>query len=97
MDLMYNFLMYIVYVIQNSTSKEVYIGKTNNLKRRLKQHNSNVRDKRFTNRKAGEWITIYAEAYRNKDDASRREIKLKQRGSAKYGLMKRIQKSLLEN
>ncbi len=89
--------MYIVYVIQNSISKEVYIGKTNDLKRRLKQHNSNVRDKRFTNRKNGEWITVYAEAYRNEEEASNRETKLKQRGSAKHGLMKRIQKSLLGN
>jgi len=32
--------MWYVYVIQHDTSKRIYIGKTNDIRRRLKEHNS---------------------------------------------------------
>ena len=87
--------MYVVYVIQNEKTKEVYIGVTSNLKQRLEQHNSH--SKGFTKRKSkSKWILVYAEAFRDKNDAFCREFKLKQRGSARYGLMKRISRSLLK-
>ncbi len=85
--------MWIVYVIQHNLSKEIYIGKTNNLKRRLKEHDSGQQT--ATRRKEGEWILIYAEAYRNKADADRRELRLKDHGRAKQELFKRTQGSLL--
>ena len=87
--------MHVVYLIQNSSSHEVYIGQTNNLARRLQQHNSG--SNYSTHRKKdGEWVLIYAEAYRAKEDATNREAKLKQRGSAKYSLSKRLTRSLLQ-
>ena len=85
--------MYCVYVIQNSSSKEMYIGKTDNLERRLKQHNAG--EQASTRRKSGQWTLVYAEAYRVKSDADRREKALKQHGSNKRWLMDRISGSLL--
>ena len=85
--------MFIVYLIQHNLSKEIYIGKTNNLQRRLKEHNSGQQT--ATHRKDGEWILVYAEAYRNKADADRRELRLKNHGRAKQELLKRSQSSLL--
>ena len=87
--------MYIVYVIQHTIGNDLYIGYTNNLENRLKSHNANLN--RATKRKNGNWILIYAEAYRSTQDARRREKKLKQHGSSKHELMKRIAKSLIEN
>ena len=82
-----------MYVIQNSGTSELYFGFTSNLKRRLEEHNAgkNISTKRNT----GTWILIYAEAYRDKRDAFSREQRLKQHGSGKHELMKRLPHSKL--
>ena len=85
--------MWVVYLIQNDFSLEPYIGVTENLTERLKTHNA--KGKKFTTRKNGEWILIYAEAYRSKNDALAREKKLKHHGSGKIELFKRLEQSLL--
>jgi len=83
--------MYSVYVIQHSISKEIYIGRTNDLRRRLKEHNASQQT--ATKRSSGEWILIYAEGYRSKSDAVKRELRLKQHGRAKQELLKRAESS----
>lgn len=41
--LIYNYIiMFYVYILQSITDNGIYIGKTNNLKRRLYEHNSGV-------------------------------------------------------
>ena len=87
--------MYKVYVIQNNHSFEMYIGRTNDLERRLSEHNAGQQE--ATRRKSGEWVLIYAEAYRDKKDAIQRELRLKNHGRAKQELYKRIPNSLLSN
>jgi predicted GIY-YIG superfamily endonuclease len=52
--------MYVVYLIQHSDDKSVYIGKANNISRRLEQYNANKN--KSTKRVKGKWILIYAEA-----------------------------------
>ena len=86
--------MWIVYLIQHSASKQLYIGITINLKRRLSEHNSD--GKKFTTRLNGQWVIVYAEAYRSKQDALNREKKLKHHGSSKHELIKRLENSLLD-
>jgi len=85
--------MYIVYLIQHTETKELYYGVTTNLKNRIATHNTN--GKKFTTRKNGSWELIYAEAYRSRDDALRRERKLKDHGRSIQELKKRLEKSLL--
>ena len=85
--------MWIIYLIQNSYTKENYFGITNNLKQRLNQHNAG--ENTSTHRKSGEWILIYAEAYRDKRDAVSREQRLKAHGRGKQELMKRLPHSKL--
>ncbi len=85
--------MQIVYLIQHSETKEIYVGTTTNLNTRLKEHNNNGR--KSTTRKNGSWQLIYAEAYRAKDDALRRERRLKDHGKALQELKKRINESLI--
>ena len=84
--------MWIVYLIQHTILKQIYIGLTDDLKRRIKEHNA--KGIKFTTRNQGEWILIYAEAYRSKQDAQDRERKLKQYGQSKQRLLKRISQSL---
>jgi len=86
--------MWIVYLIQNTETEEIYFGVTQNLKQRLQNHNGG--GKKYTTRKQGEWVLIYAEAYRSKEDALAREKRLKIHGSGKVELIKRLNKSLLD-
>lgn len=76
--------MYYMYVIRNKRDKITYIGYTDNLERRLKEH----KDKRPE--------LIYYEAYKDEQDARSRERKLKQRGQAVRHLRERIKRSLGE-
>jgi len=74
--------MYYVYLIHNTVDNSTYIGYTNNLERRLKEH------------KAKHAELVYYEAYKNKQDAQERERKLKQRGQATCWLKSRLKHSL---
>ena len=75
--------MYTVYVLENQNDKSWYIGQTDNLKRRLAQHNSGTGG-RTTRIKAGPWKLLYAEAYLDKRDALGRERFLKSGSGRKY-------------
>jgi putative endonuclease len=72
-----------------SEGKQVYTGYTNNLKRRIKEHNAGK--SRFTSGK--NWRLVYYEAYLSKEDAKRREKRLKD-GRARRQLRDRIEKSM---
>jgi predicted GIY-YIG superfamily endonuclease len=87
--------MHWMYVLQHDVTKEIYIGKTDDIKRRLAEHNRG--NQTATQRKAGLWHLLYAELYRSKRDADARELKLKQHGSNKRWLMNRIKHSKLED
>ena len=85
--------MYVVYVLEHTVTQQRYVGYTEDLKRRVLEHNA--RGHKFTTRKNGQWILIYAEAYRDEKDARERERKLKIHGSAMTSLLKRLTKSRL--
>ena len=74
--------MYYVYLIKNIRTKETYIGYTDDLRRRFKEH----RDKNPE--------LVYYEAYKDKEDARDRERKLKQRGQGVRWLKNRLKYSL---
>jgi len=84
--------MYVVYIIQSQQTKEIYIGYTNNFKKRLFEHNSN---KSFSTKNKGPWRLVYCEVYRDQTDAKQREHRLKYYGRALAQLKRRIAKSLL--
>ena len=74
--------MYYVYLIKNKITKETYIGYTNDLRRRFKEHATKNPE------------LIYYEAYKSEKDARNRERKLKQRGQAVRRLKERLEDSL---
>ena len=78
--------MFYVYLLKNN-SRRWYIGVTNNLKRRIAEHNSK---QNFSTKYDPTWKIIYYEAYTNEAIAKEREKKLKNFGSAFGHLMKRI-------
>jgi putative endonuclease len=79
--------MYYVYVI--ISEDDVYIGYSNDLKRRMAEHNSG--QSRYTKGKV--WELVYYEAYKSAGDAKMRERKLKQDGRSRWHLMQRIKLS----
>ena len=69
--------MYKVYIIVNPEGK-TYIGQTNNLERRLKEHNNpNYRGTLYTKRIKGPWKLLYFEGYSTRGEAMKREKELK--------------------
>lgn len=83
--------MYYVYLIVSTKTKERYIGYTNNLEKRLSEHNT---DKNKSTKGKGLWLIVYYEMYKSKEDAKIREHRLKYYGQALNELTKRIKGSL---
>jgi putative endonuclease len=68
--------MYYVYVVYNSANSVTYTGQTEDLDRRINEHNEH-KYKGFTSRYRGEWILIYNESVATRSDALKREKQLK--------------------
>jgi predicted GIY-YIG superfamily endonuclease len=75
--------MYWVYVLKSRIDEELYYGYTDNLDRRLKEHD--IKNK---------WKFIGCEGYASELDARDRERKLKHYGQARAHLKNRFKRSL---
>ncbi|MBV8098355.1 MAG: GIY-YIG nuclease family protein [Verrucomicrobia bacterium] len=70
--------MYFVYVIRSENAGKIYIGHTQNLEKRLKEHNDpECFSSKFTKRFPGPWVLVYSESYETRSEAFRRERWLK--------------------
>ena len=81
--------MFKVYILENKEDKSWYIGQTDDLERRIKQHNSGNGARTTSVKQRESWKLIYAEAYLNKSDALGREKFLKG-GSGRTYLKKQL-------
>ena len=80
-----------VYFIINDIGK-FYIGSTNDLRMRLKKHNSG----QVTSTRGQKWRLVYYEAYLEEHDARVREQKLKYHANGVIQLKKRMVGSILK-
>ena len=62
--------MFYNYILQSLRNGELYTGFSNDLKRRLQEHNQGLN---FSTKRYRPWKLIYYEACINKNDAKRRE------------------------
>jgi len=84
--------MFYVYLLKSRKDNNLYLGSTNDLKRRFKEHNLGlVTSTKFR----APFDLIYYEAYKSENDARRREQNLKLRARALVQLKKRIQECLI--
>ncbi len=78
-------MSYIVYILKSETTSQYYIGHTDNLDRRLSQHNNpDYHGTRHTKRNKGPWLCVYTEKYNTRSEAMKREKEIKAKKSRKY-------------
>jgi len=85
--------MYYVYVLKSEKDRSLYIGYTNNLKRRFEEHNEG---KNTSTKYKIPFELVYYEAYGSKSDAKYREKQLKRFAQSYAALKKRIRNSISE-
>ena len=83
--------MYYVYIIKSKKDSSIYIGCTNDLKKRVKLHNEG---KSFYTKNKIPWEVKYYEAFYSKIDAFSREQKLKNNARGLQELKKRLKYSI---
>lgn len=83
--------MHYVYILKSKVDDKLYIGKTNDLRRRFEEHN---RGDNISTKYRKPFELIYYEAYKSNKDASNRELKLKAFKNSYSELKKRIFNSL---
>ena len=75
---------YYVYVLANPEG-ETYVGQTNDLDRRVAQHNApDFRGTLHTTRHRGPWHLIHTEECTSRSEAMRREEQLKSGGGRRF-------------
>ncbi|MFC1623507.1 GIY-YIG nuclease family protein [Patescibacteria group bacterium] len=83
--------MYYLYILKNEKDEDLYTGSTNDLKRRLAEHNAG----KVKSTKSRIPFTLrYYEVYTCGEDARKREFSLKKDGRALGQLKRRISASL---
>lgn len=84
--------MFYNYILRSKKDGNLYIGSTNNLKRRLTEHNTG---KVFSTKHRRPFELLYYESYKSEKDARKREANLKLRSRAFTQLKKRLKYSLI--
>lgn len=69
-------MKFIVYAIYNEDHKKIYIGQTDNIDCRLREHNNKFGN-HYTAKFTGEWKLIYEEQFETRHEALLREKQLK--------------------
>ena len=80
-----------MYVLGSIKDKDLYIGSTPDLKRRLREHNSG---KVLSTKPRAPFKLLYYEAYSLENEARHREMAIKLRGQARAQLLKRMGKTI---
>ena len=80
-------MFYYVYILQSKKNNSLYVGYTEDLRKRLQEHNRGLN---FSTKPYKPWQLIHYEAYRDQKDAKRREEYLKTSQGAR--LLKRMLK-----
>lgn len=78
--------MFYVYILKSTVDEKLYIGSTNDLKRRLSEHNEG---KVRSTKPRTPFVLKYYESFSTEDDARHREWSLKKNGNALAQLKRR--------
>jgi putative endonuclease len=73
--------MYTVYVLKSTVIKKSYVGITNDLERRLREHNEG---KSYFTKRYLPWIVVYKEQVQDREEARKREKYLKSAAGRRF-------------
>ena len=73
--------MYCTYILHSKKIDKFYTGHTNNIQRRLVEHN---RGKTSFMEKGKPWILLYCKEFQNRSEAMILEKTIKKRGAARF-------------
>ena len=74
-------MIYYVYIIYSASADKYFVGQTNNLERRIEEHN--LREGRYTSGK-GPWKLVFKEEWDSRSETMRREKFLKSGKGREY-------------
>ncbi len=83
--------MHYVYISKSKISDQLYIGYTQNIVKRLNEHNAG---ESYHTKKYMPWELVYFEGYADGAEAQNREKKIKQFGKVYSQLKRRIRRSI---
>jgi len=83
--------MFYMYILKSKKDNNLYLGSTNDLKRRLTEHNKGLV---FSTKNRTPFELVYYEAYKSEKDTRIREKNLKLRSRALSQLKRRITESI---
>jgi putative endonuclease len=76
---------FFVYILRSTTTGGYYVGHTDNLSRRIAQHNDSAYlGSKHTKRNQGPWTCVYREPYDTRSAAMKREKEIKAKKSRDY-------------
>jgi len=77
-------MAYFVYILQSESTSQHYIGHTDDLERRISQHNdADYHGSKYTKRNKGPWTCVYTEEFATRSEAMKREKEIKAKKSKK--------------
>ncbi len=76
--------MYYLYILYNREIDKYYVGQTNNLQKRLFEHNNHSCKKRYSSKQKGYWEIVYQECLLSRGLAISREKEIKKKKSKRY-------------
>lgn len=73
---------FIVYILYSASINKYYVGYTDNIERRLNEHNTG--QTRYTSNTGSPWMLVYTEKYDSRTLAMKRAKEIKSKKSRKY-------------
>ena len=70
-----------VYILHSSSLRRYYVGMTQKIRRRIKQH---LRGENFWTQRTDDWEMVYSSEAMNIDQARQLEIGIKKRGAKRF-------------
>ena len=78
-------MLYHVYILQSQTTGRYYCGQTDDLDRRVRQHNDpDYHGSRTTKVFQGPWTLVWSRDFEARGDAMRTERRIKKRGIRRF-------------
>ncbi len=74
-------MAFVVYILQSEKTKRYYVGHTENLERRVFEHNSG---KSISTKNGVPWKVVRTEYFQSRKEAMYKEKQIKNRGIARY-------------